>query len=201
MLFILIIAFTILVNALFLWKVFGKNYRNFLIEHLKELAQKLNYEIIDDQDSNKSSFNSGKLIIGNDLYSRHDISKMTTLYFAILSYHTNKKIPNKGVYFIYQLSNIFSIVFSMWIFTTMMDWDLGILGFSFLAIFAGCGIVLIACCIFYLSYKKIIHNFINKDIEIRKIYLSLYWYLPIIMLNISIGIIYQIKWLFSSNER
>lgn len=190
-------GFTILANVIYLLVNFGKNYHNFLLNELKDLASKLNYNIIEDKEINSSLFHLNVLTIGNDILSSYDISKITTIYLSILDSNTNNITISRFTNYVYQFSKYTAILFSIGLLIEFWGVDIGILVISILLIATGLTITLILCCVSFSTYKKLLQSHSFIDLRFQKVYLSLYWYLPIIILNASIGIIQHIRWLFS----
>lgn len=188
-----------IVNIIFLYVKFGKNYSLFLIDNLKSLSHKLNHTIIEDSNIDSPTVNIGQLTLENDLHSKYNMSKITTMYFRILFSQTNNTILYRAVYFFFQFSHIVSVVFSIGLFVAILGGDIAPLSILTLSIIVLTFILLITCGLFFLPYKKLLQDYPFNDTTIKYIYLSLYWYLPIIILNASIGIIGHVKWLFGKN--
>jgi hypothetical protein len=206
--FITILIFCIsiiIINIIYIYVFFNKDYKSTFIVQLEDLSRNLNYDVIKDDKTFFSKVIENKIILGTDVYLQLDISKLTELYFkvyfskTITSTNTNNFLKN-FILIISKLSLIISIVFYLGMFIFIFSDNEGFMMTSFVSIMILFFISLFVLLLLFLSFKKSIssskENLIVVDTKLIQI---LYWYFPISILNSLLRPIDYTRWLFSKN--
>ena len=206
--FITILIFCIsiiIINIIYIYVFFNKDYKSTFIVQLEDLSRNLNYDVIKDDKTFFSKVIENKIILGTDVYLQLDISKLTELYFkvyfskTITSTNTNNFLKN-FILIISKLSLIISIVFYLGMFIFIFSDNEGFMMTSFVSIMILFFISLFVLLLLFLSFKKPIssskENLIVVDTKLIQI---LYWYFPISILNSLLRPIDYTRWLFSKN--
>ena len=137
--FITILIFCIsiiIINIIYIYVFFNKDYKSTFIVQLEDLSRNLNYDVIKDDKTFFSKVIENKIILGTDVYLQLDISKLTELYFkvyfskTITSTNTNNFLKN-FILIISKLSLIISIVFYLGMFIFIFSDNEGFMMTSF----------------------------------------------------------------------
>jgi hypothetical protein len=204
-----IISLTLIIlsiNIVYLYVVFKKDYKSYLLIQLEALSKKLGYEIYKDNKVYLSKIAKKNIILGNDIDYQMDISKLTELYFKIYLNYENVSTNTNTFLKIFliilsALKYILTITFSIGLILYVLLKPNYELASSSLLISLFIGIVsLIVLSILYLPFKKNtiqLTNYFGEDNI--KIIQMLYWYIPISVFNSFLRFIDYTRWLFSKD--
>lgn len=199
-----IIGVTVIGNVIYILVIFGKNYKQLLINNLKELCNQSSIFINETHIIPKSSLNQKELIIGNDIRTQYDISKITELYFNILFYKNLDRgqkfnsILRAILNFTYKYTPYVSIIFTLGIMIFLVFNHITLFMLSALYIFFLAIFVFILQVFLFAGFKRSIEFHFPSE-EIKSIYKKLYWYLPLSIFCSYYRVLDHIKWLFSKD--